>query len=52
MTINTASDNNLTFSMDAGPQLMDVNGRFANIIGFDIQAYNGVIHVIDKVLLP
>ena len=52
MTITTVSDNNLTFSMDAGPQLMDVNGRFANIIGFDIQAYNGVIHVIDKVLLP
>jgi transforming growth factor-beta-induced protein len=32
--------------------LTDVNGRTANIIQTDIQASNGVIHVIDRVLLP
>ena len=32
--------------------LTDANGRTANIIQTDIQASNGVIHVIDNVLLP
>ena len=32
--------------------LTDVNGRSANIITTDIQADNGVIHVIDRVVLP
>jgi uncharacterized surface protein with fasciclin (FAS1) repeats len=32
--------------------LTDANGRTANIIQTDIQASNGVIHVIDRVLLP
>jgi uncharacterized surface protein with fasciclin (FAS1) repeats len=32
--------------------LTDVNGRTANIVTTDIQASNGVIHVIDRVVLP
>jgi uncharacterized surface protein with fasciclin (FAS1) repeats len=32
--------------------LTDANGRTANIIATDIQANNGVIHVIDRVVLP
>jgi transforming growth factor-beta-induced protein len=32
--------------------LTDANGRTANIITTDIQASNGVIHVIDRVVLP
>lgn len=32
--------------------LMDESGRTANIIKTDIAASNGVVHVIDKVLLP
>ena len=42
----------LTVSLDAGPQLIDLNDRVANIIEVDVQAYNGVVHVIDKVVLP
>jgi uncharacterized surface protein with fasciclin (FAS1) repeats len=36
----------------AGGVLTDLNGRTANIIQTDIQASNGVIHVIDNVVLP
>jgi len=51
MLITTIGDD-LTISVGAGPQLVDLNGRTANIIAVDIQAYNGVIHVIDNVMLP
>jgi len=33
-------------------QLQDENGRTVNILDTDIAANNGVVHVIDKVLLP
>ncbi len=33
-------------------KLMDESGRTANILQTDIAASNGVVHVIDKVLLP
>ncbi|WP_296243449.1 MULTISPECIES: fasciclin domain-containing protein [unclassified Psychrobacter] len=33
-------------------RLMDENGRVTNILKTDIAASNGVIHVIDRVLLP
>lgn len=42
----------LTVSLTAGAQLVDTNNRVSNIVAVDVQAYNGVIHVIDKVLLP
>jgi transforming growth factor-beta-induced protein len=35
-----------------GGVLTDANGRTANIIDVDIQASNGIIHVIDAVVLP
>lgn len=37
---------------DAGVMLDDGTGTMANVIIADIQASNGVIHVIDKVVLP
>ena len=51
MLITTIGDD-LTISVGTGPLLVDLNGRTANIIAVDIQAYNGVIHVIDNVMLP
>jgi len=51
MLITTIGDD-LTISVGTGPQLVDMNSRTANIIAADIQAYNGVIHVIDNVMLP
>jgi transforming growth factor-beta-induced protein len=38
--------------LQSGGVLTDVNGRTANIVQTDIQASNGVIHVIDRVVLP
>lgn len=35
----------------SGPKLIDLNGRESNIIGTDVQATNGVVHVIDTVIL-
>ena len=51
MAVSTLGDA-LTVSLDAGRQLIDLNDRVANIIVLDVQAYNGVVHVIDKVVLP
>ena len=40
------------FSIDASLQITDANGRKAGIVSTDLLASNGVIHVIDKVILP
>ncbi len=43
---------NRGFVCQMGGVLTDANGRTANIIATDIDASNGVIHVIDRVILP
>src|SRR5512139_2856932 len=40
------------FLSQSGGVLTDANGRTANIILPDVKASNGVIHVIDRVVLP
>ena len=40
------------FLFQDGGVLTDANGRTANIIATDIKASNGIIHVIDRVVLP
>ena len=42
----------ITANITGGATLTDGNNRVSNIIAVDIQANNGVIHVIDKVILP
>ncbi len=37
---------------DGGVQLVDGAGNAVNVVTTDVQASNGVIHVIDAVLLP
>ncbi len=52
MTVNTLGSN-LTVNLDAtGATLTDPRNRVTNIIATDVQANNGVIHVINKVKLP
>lgn len=41
-----------SFQVDAGLAITDERGRSANIVATDVLATNGVIHVIDKVILP
>lgn len=42
-----------TFLINLSPaRITDVNSRVSNITATDVQCSNGVIHVIDKVLLP
>ena len=51
MTVNTLGDS-FTINLGSGASFTDQNGRTGNIIVTDVQAYNGVVHVIDKVILP
>jgi len=41
-----------TFTVDAGLDITDQRGRRAGIVGTDVLTSNGVIHVVDKVILP
>lgn len=49
---NVTTASNDTLVVTPQKMLMDENGRMATIIKTDIAATNGVVHVIDKVLLP
>ena len=51
--IKTVQGANLTInSVGMGLAITDARGRNANIVTANIQASNGVVHVIDKVILP
>ena len=41
-----------TFTIDAGLAITDQRGRQSGIVATDVLAGNGVIHVVDRVLLP
>ena len=49
---STAQGQSFTLSLKGGPSITDARGRKANIVATNVQAGNGVIHVIDKVILP
>ena len=42
----------ITANSTGGATLVDANSRVSDIIAVDVQASNGVIHVINKVVLP
>lgn len=41
-----------TIQLGGGAKIKDANNRLSNIVATDVQCSNGVIHVLDKVLLP
>ncbi|RXG57850.1 hypothetical protein Avbf_08241 [Armadillidium vulgare] len=48
----TLGGNNITFSINVVNMTLIVKANEANLIDFDIKASNGVIHVVDQLLLP
>lgn len=50
--VTTLQTGSFTISLDGGPSITDARGREANIAVTDVQAANGVIHAIDRVILP
>ena len=51
LTLNTLGGE-ITANITGGASLTDGNARVSNIITVDIQANNGVLHIVDKVILP
>ena len=41
-----------TVLLSGGAKIRGVNNRISTIVATDVQCSNGVIHVLDKVLLP
>src|SRR5690606_3849158 len=52
MMVTTFEGGSFTINTTGGATITDANNRVANIVAVDVQATNGVIHVLDKVLLP
>jgi uncharacterized surface protein with fasciclin (FAS1) repeats len=52
MTVTTAQTGTFTVSLAGGAKITDSSTRETNIIATDIQGSNGVVHAIDRVLLP
>ena len=51
LTVTTLGGD-ITANVTGGATLTDANDRVSNIVATDLQAANGVIHAIDKVILP
>jgi len=51
-TATTFQGENITFDLTGGAKIIDATGAPSNIIVTNVQTNNGVVHAIDKVLLP
>ena len=52
MTVNTLAAEDFTIDLSGDVPVINAGNNTANIVATDVQAKNGVIHVIDTVLLP
>lgn len=52
MMVTTLQGGSFTINTTGGVTITDENDRVSNIVAVDVQATNGVIHVVDRVLLP
>ncbi len=52
MVVTTFQGGTFTITTTGGAKIKDANNRTSNIILTDVQCSNGIIHAVDKVLLP
>ena len=52
MIVTTFETGTFTINTTGGVSITDENERVSNVIATDVQTTNGVIHVVDQVLLP
>lgn len=50
--VTTLNGGTFTIGLTGGASITDENNRVANIVATDVQGANGVVHVLDKVILP
>lgn len=50
--VTTFQGQKFTIDLTGGAKIVDASGRTSNIIATDVQGSNGVVHAIDKVILP
>ena len=50
--VTTAQGEAVTVNLTGGVFIQDANGNSSTVITADVMASNGVIHIINKVLLP
>ena len=50
--VTTFQGQKFTIDLTGGAKIVDATGRISNIIATDVQGSNGVVHAIDKVILP
>ncbi|WDT67247.1 fasciclin domain-containing protein [Cloacibacterium sp. TD35] len=51
MTVTTFQGGKFTITTTGGAKITDAKNRVSNIVATDVQCSNGIIHVIDKVIL-
>ena len=52
MMVTTFQGGKFTITTTGGAKITDAKNRVSNIVATDVQCSNGIIHVIDKVILP
>lgn len=52
MVVTTLQGGTFIINTEDGAKITDANGRISTIIATDVQCSNGIIHAIDKVILP
>ena len=52
MNVTTVNGQDVSVSMTSGVKLIDAGGNESQVILTDVQATNGIIHVIEKVIIP
>ncbi len=52
MSVTTVSGQDFTVDLDGEPKIIDQTGQASTLVLTDVQATNGVIHVLERVIIP